>query len=275
VQCRRVRERSRAVRWSTVLYLNSSRKGDDLIRRASGAHLCLSLFPYARLPSLCSVLRHRQGYSKGHQPTVPLQASPYAFSPFPSATEFAETHHIPAPSKQQHRMAVTCLALARSHAIAAEISTKLASPRVAAILPPPYSNATTAFALRLLEPTPKAIVIGPTFSEHAEEATRVFDEVQKERGVEGGHSFRLPPEVLADGGIEGVAKWVKDQFQSAGIALNEEVSPCTKLLFPPAPRKLTLRARRSGFSFGDNHPPLLARPRQAPRDRTRLRQHHF
>ncbi|ORY55964.1 hypothetical protein BCR35DRAFT_309940 [Leucosporidium creatinivorum] len=123
-------------------------------------------------------------------------------------------------------MTVSCLALARSHAIAAEISTKLSSPRVAGILTPPYSKSTLSLALHVLEPTPKGIVIGPLFSEHADEVIQTFEQVQKELGVEGGVAWCLPPSVLADGGIEGVAKWTREHFESAGIALDETPMTC-------------------------------------------------
>lgn len=200
--------------------LETGRSGFLCLRPTSGAHISFSSRSLAsRL--FVSALNTASSLKSGA--IIQCWYSTYVrLHPSLTAAAVAETHLLaPRPAAAAERMAVSCIALARSHAIAVEVSSKLSSPRVAGILPPPYSKSTTAFALRLLEPTPKAIVIGPTFSQHADEVETTLEDVQKELGVMGGLALRLPPSVLADGGTAAVAKWTKEQFKSAGIALDE------------------------------------------------------
>lgn len=84
----------------------------------------------------------------------------------------------------------------------------------------PFSEQDLSLALRVLEPAPRAIVIGRGYSE--EEATmsrKVFNEFAESAGIKDGIVIKISDEVFDAVGKEGIPAWVlsrlQDHFQSA------------------------------------------------------------
>ncbi|KAF5675406.1 hypothetical protein FCIRC_7390 [Fusarium circinatum] len=70
-------------------------------------------------------------------------------------------------------------------------------------------------ALRVLEPCPKAIVVGRGYTEEeANEVRKAFAEYHKDVDLDAGVVIKITDEVSDEVGKEGIAKWVLEQLQA-------------------------------------------------------------
>ncbi|KAJ4309915.1 hypothetical protein N0V84_011239 [Fusarium piperis] len=78
----------------------------------------------------------------------------------------------------------------------------------------PLSVHDLGVALRVLEPRPKAIVVGRGYTEEeASEVRKAFAEYHKDVGLDAGIVIKITDEVFDKVGKEGVPKWVLEQLQ--------------------------------------------------------------
>ncbi|KAF4468526.1 hypothetical protein FALBO_4581 [Fusarium albosuccineum] len=78
----------------------------------------------------------------------------------------------------------------------------------------PFSAHDLAVALRVLEPRPRAVVVGRGYTEEeADEVRKAFAEYSKDVGLDAGTVIKITDEVFDKVGKEGVPKWVLEQLQ--------------------------------------------------------------
>ena len=113
---------------------------------------------------------------------------------------------------------VPCLTLGRHREIAKNVADFLAPHgfSVNGILSMnKWSPSDLAVALRVLEPSPQALLIGGGYSdEEAANARAAFDAYMKELDIPNGKVVRVDPGVIDKVGPKGVAAWVLEQLQA-------------------------------------------------------------
>lgn len=78
----------------------------------------------------------------------------------------------------------------------------------------PFSTNDLALALRVLEPRPRAVVVGRGYSDdEASQVREIFAEYTKEVGNEDGTVIKITDKVFGEVGKDGVPKWVLQQLQ--------------------------------------------------------------
>ncbi|KAF4478556.1 hypothetical protein FAGAP_12342 [Fusarium agapanthi] len=79
----------------------------------------------------------------------------------------------------------------------------------------PFSVYDLGVALRVLEPRPKAIVVGRGYTEEeANEVRKAFVEYHKDVDLDAGVVIKITDEVFDEVGKEGIPKWVLEQLQA-------------------------------------------------------------
>lgn len=78
----------------------------------------------------------------------------------------------------------------------------------------PLSVHDLGVALRVLEPRPRAIVVGRGYSEEeADEVRKAFTEYHKDVDLDAGVVIKITDEIFDKVGKEGIARWVLQQLQ--------------------------------------------------------------
>ncbi|EUC40778.1 hypothetical protein COCMIDRAFT_107890 [Bipolaris oryzae ATCC 44560] len=79
----------------------------------------------------------------------------------------------------------------------------------------PFSADDFSLALRILEPAPRAVVIGRGYSgEEATESRKIYSEFAKSVGVKDGIVIKITDEVCDKVGREGIPAWVLKELQT-------------------------------------------------------------